>query len=91
MPKRKNLNGLPHNLVKSYFGTLRYSGKDNLAGYMADWIFNAAERLGVDTVILDITNQTIDPKELELLPLSYHLKDLQAIIRKELATNGFCS
>jgi hypothetical protein len=85
MPKRKNLNGLPHNLTKSYFGTLRYYG----SGYMADWLLNAAIDLKVDTVSLDIINSTIDPREMEKLPLMYHLKDLKNILDNELIRNGF--
>jgi hypothetical protein len=85
MPKRRNLNGLPHNLTKSYFGTLRYYE----SGYMADWLLNAARDLRVDTVTLDILNSTIDPREMELFPLLYHLKDLKNIIIKELTKNGF--
>jgi|SRR5438477_71259 len=85
MPKRKNLNGLPHNLTKSYFGTLRYYG----SGYMADWLLNAARNLRVDTVTLDVLNSTIDPGEMEKLPLMYQLKDLKNILEKELAQNGF--
>jgi len=85
MPRRRTINGLPHNLTKSYFGTLRYSGR----GYMADWLFNAARILHVQTVTLDIMNSTIDPKELEKLPLMDHLKNLKTIIQKELSQNGF--
>jgi hypothetical protein len=78
LPKRRNINGLPHNLTKSYFGTLRYYG----GGYMADWLLNAAIHLRVNSVTLDIINSTIDPKEMEKLPLMYHLKDLKKIIEK---------
>lgn len=85
MAKRRNLNGLPHDLTKSYFGTLRYVGN----GYMADWIWNAARNLRVDTVTLDILNGTIDPREMEKLPLLHHLNDLKNILDKELVQNGF--
>jgi hypothetical protein len=85
VPKRKNINGLPHNLTKSYFGTLRYYGN----GYMADWLLNAAINLRVNSVTLDIINSTIDPEEMEKLPLMYHLKELKTIIEKELSQNGF--
>ena len=56
---------------------------------MADWLLNAARNLHVSTVILDITNSTIDPKKMEQLPLLRHLKDLRSIIDKELNQNGF--
>jgi len=85
MSKRRNLNGLPHNLTKSYFSTLRYYE----SGYMADWLLNAARNLRVDKVTLDILNSTIDPADMEKLPLLYHLKDLKNILDKELSKNGF--
>ena len=85
MAKRRNLNGLPHNLTKSYFSTLRYVR----TGYMADWLWNAARNLRVDTVTLDILNGTIDPREMEKLPLLYHLNDLRNILDKELLQNDF--
>ncbi len=64
---------------------MRYYG----SGYMADWLLNAARDLRVNTVTLDIMKSTIDPKEMEELPLLYHLKDLKGIIIKELSKNGF--
>ena len=56
---------------------------------MADWLLNAARNFRVDTVTLDILNSTIDPSEMEKLPLLYHLKDLKNILDKELTQNGF--
>jgi len=56
---------------------------------MADWLLNAARNLRVDTVTLDVLNSTIDPGEMEKLPLMYQLKDLKNILEKELAQNGF--
>ena len=85
MPKRKNLNGLPHNLTKSYFGTKRYYK----CGYMTDWLINAATKLQLNEATIDILNQTIDPIELNLYPLKANLKDLPIIINKELKANGF--
>ena len=85
MPKRRNLNGLPHNLTKSYFGTERYYK----CGYMADWLLNAARRLQLTEATFDILNQTIHPTELNLYPLAINLKDLPIIIGKELKANGF--
>ena len=58
---------------------------------MADWLLNAATNLRVNTVTLDIINSTIIPKEMETLPLMYHLKDLKTIIQKELSQEGFDS
>lgn len=87
MPKRKNLNGLPHNLTKSFFGTERYYK----CGYMADWLVNAARKLQLADATIDILNQTIHPAELNLYPLTANLKDLPNIIDKELKANGFPS
>jgi hypothetical protein len=85
MPKRRNLNGLPHNLTKSYFGTLRYDG----GGYMADWLLKSAQPLNVREVTLDILTASIEPKQVEKPPLLYHLSELQKILRNELHKNGF--
>ena len=85
MPKRRALNGLPHNLTKSYFGTLRYYG----SGYMADWLINTAHKFNVNVVTLDILQTSITPKEIEKYPLIFHLRDIQNIIKNELHKNGF--
>src|SRR5690349_14165858 len=85
MAKRKTLNGLPHNLTKSLFGTERYYKY----GYMADWIFYAAKRLDISEVTIDILNNTIIPNSLSLYPLIVNIKDLKVIIEKELTSNGF--
>ena len=75
MPKCKNINGLPHNLTKSFFGTERYYK----CGYMADWLLNAARKLQLTEATIDILNQTIHPAELNLYPLTVNLKDLPII------------
>lgn len=87
MPKHKNLNGLPLNLTKSFFGTERYYK----CGYMADWLLNSARRLQLTEATIDILNQTIQPTELNLHPLTVNLKDLPVIIDKVLKANGFPS
>jgi hypothetical protein len=85
MPKRRNLNGLPHNLTKSFFGTERYYK----CGYMADWLLNAARVLNLKEATIDILQQRIEPEKLNLYPLTVNLKDLALIIGKELKANGF--
>ena len=87
MPKRKNLNGLPNDLTKSYFSTLNHS----TPGYMADWLVNGAKKLGLIEATIDIINETIEPSELTLLPLAFPLKYLKKIIEKELLKNDFPS
>jgi hypothetical protein len=85
MPKRRNLNGLPHNLTKSFLGTLNYYH----CGYMADWLVNAASRRNLSAATLDILNATIEPAELNLYPLLINLKSLKPILERELHANGF--
>jgi hypothetical protein len=85
MPKRKNLNVLPHNLTKSFFGTLRYYK----LGYMGDWLSNAARQLNISEATIDVLNASIEPPELNLYPLIINIKDLRPIIEKVLVVNGF--
>lgn len=85
MPKRKNLNGLPHNLTRSFFGTNRYYK----CGYVADWIINGARILNLKEATADILNINIDPPELNFAPTIAALIDLKKIIAKELSSNQF--
>ena len=85
MAKKKNLNGLPNNLIQQYFSTLFYYDR----GYMADWIWNAASEKYVSDIKIDIINKTVIPKDLQIQPLTIHLIRLQQTIKKELINNGF--
>jgi len=85
MPKKKRLNGLPYDLIKSYFATDKYCD----CGYMADWMLNTAKRLNIDEIIIDIINQTYFPGELNFHPFTYELPFLKAIIERNLSHNGF--
>ena len=85
MAKKKNLKGLPNNLIQQYFSTLFYYDK----GYMADWIWNAAREKNVSDIQIDIINKTVMPKELQIQPLTAQLIRLQQTIKKELTNNGF--
>jgi hypothetical protein len=85
MPKRKNLNGIPHNITKSFFGTERYYN----GGYMGDWLLNAAKRLHLTKASLDVLKVSFDPIQLNIQPLTLNAKDLKAIIERELTANGF--
>jgi hypothetical protein len=85
MSKRKNLNGVPHNIIRSFFGTERYYNK----GYMADWLLNAARSVQIDHAGLDILTSAFTPDKLNIYPLVLHAKTLKAIISKELHRNGF--
>ena len=85
MVKKKNLNGLPNNLIQQYFSTVFYYGE----GYMADWILNAANEKNVSDVQIDIINQTVTPQDLQIRPITAQLSSLQRTIKNELANNGF--
>lgn len=85
MPKRKNLNGIPHNITKSFFGTERYYNR----GYMGDWLLNAAKRLQLAEASLDVMQASFSPKQLNIRPLVLNAQELKEIIHKELTTNGF--
>jgi hypothetical protein len=85
MPRRKNLNGIPHNITKSFFGTERYWS----CGYMGDWLLKAARRLNLKEASLNVMDGTFYPKQLNLHPLTANAKTLKTIIDKELLGNGF--
>ncbi|MCX2478186.1 hypothetical protein OQY15_03740 [Pedobacter sp. MC2016-15] len=78
MPRRKNLNGIPHNITKSFFGTERYYN----GGYMGDWLLNAAKKLHLSNASLDVFQASFMPKQLNLRPLILNAQDLKGIINK---------
>ena len=84
MAKPRLINGLPHDLVQSFFSTLNYWEK----GYMSDWIVNAAQGLKIQKIRIDIVNKAIDPKEIEIKPILYNIKELDKIIDKVLLNAG---
>lgn len=85
MPRRRTLNGIPHNITQSFFGTERYY----TCGYMGDWLLNAVRHLDLSKASLDVLQGLFNPDELNIYPLTYHAKTLKRIIEKELLTNGF--
>ena len=87
MPRRNNLNGIAHNITKSFFGTERYYS----CGYMGDWLLKAARRLNLKTASLNVLDATFNPDELNLHPLTLNAKTLKEIIDKELVNNGFAT
>lgn len=80
---KRPINGLPYNLVQSYFSTLNYM----VSGYMCDWIVNGALKLGITSVRLDILNETIAPPKMQFHAIIYPLRYVKPIIEKELAAN----
>jgi len=85
MPRRNNLNGIAHNITKSFFGSERYYS----CGYMGDWLLKAARLLNLKTASLNVFDATFNPSELNLHPLTLNAKTLKQIIDKELINNGF--
>lgn len=85
MGKRRNLNGLPNSLEQRYFSTLFWWDK----AYMADWIWNAANEKGVTDIEIDILRDTVDPKELEIKPITAQLSRLRDTIKTTLDSNDF--
>jgi hypothetical protein len=83
--KKKNLNGLPNNLIQQYFSTLFYWN----GGYMADWIVCAANEKNKSNIEIDILSMTVKPKELEIKQIVTYLDRLNETIKKELTGNGF--
>lgn len=84
MAKPRLINGLPHDLVQSFFSTLRYWEK----GYMSDWIVNAAIGLKINKIKIDIINKTINPSEIEIRPILYNINELEKIIDKAVLHAG---
>jgi hypothetical protein len=85
MPRRRDLNGIPHNITQSFFGTERY----HRCGYMGDWLLNAARQLNLTKASLNVLQASFSPTELDIHPLTLNAKTLKEIIDKELVANGF--
>lgn len=87
MGKKRNLNGLPNTLVQRYFSALFYWR----TGYMPEWLWFSADEKSVTEIEIDILNQTVKPKELEIKALVALLPELSETINKTLKSNGFPS
>lgn len=85
MAKRKNINGLPNNLIQQYFSTLFYWD----GGYMADWIWNASKEKGISEIEIDILNKSASPTSINIKQITTFLDRLRTTIDKELSNNGF--
>ncbi len=85
MPSTKKINGLPNNLVQQFFSTLFYYDK----GYMADWIWHTATKNNVDTVDIDIINETVTPTSVQIKPIVSQLPLLRQTIQVVLTSNDF--
>jgi hypothetical protein len=58
-------------------------------GYMADWLWNSAQKSGTTEIKIDIINKSITPKDIEIKPLTVNLDQLQRTIKVTLDKNGF--
>jgi len=85
MSKRNRLDGLPYNLVQSYFATDKYHSW----GYMSDWLFNAGKEYNIDEIIIDIINKTHIPSDFNFSPFTYELFFLNLMLKENLSKNGF--
>jgi len=85
MGKRRNLKGLPNSLEQRYFSGLFWWHK----ACMADWIWNSANEKGITDIEIDILQDTVIPKEIEIEPITSQLKDLRFTITRTLESNGF--
>jgi hypothetical protein len=85
MAKTKTLNGLPYNLIQQYFCTEFYLN----GGYVADWIWSAANEKNKSNIEIDILNKKVKPKELEIKQITTFLDYLKITINNELKGNGF--
>jgi hypothetical protein len=85
LEKRKILNGLPNSLTQSYFSTIFYYEK----GYMVDWIWNAAIENNITELTIDILNETVEPKVIQIKPIIVHLPTLKETIEKTLKNENF--
>lgn len=56
---------------------------------MADWIWNTAERGGISKIEIDILNDKVSPRELQITPIVTQLIDLRQTIQKTLSVNNF--
>jgi hypothetical protein len=85
MAKKRNLNGLPNSLEQRYFSTLFYYHR----AYMADWIWNAAHAKGISDIEIDILNDTVAPRQLQIKPIIAQLKELRETIQLTLMKQQF--
>ena len=85
MGKKRDLNGLPNVLEQQFFSTLFYWKK----GYMADWIWNAANELEINDIEIDILRGTTQPSELQIEPITANLERLRTTIQNTLTGTKF--
>ena len=58
---------------------------------MADWILNGASELGITNLEIDLLNETVEPKEMEIKAIVTHLSRLKETIVITLKNENFPS
>jgi len=82
--KRKKLDGLPDAITKRYFSDSFFYKK----GSMATWIWNLSAEKDIDELTIDIFRNKVEPKELEITPILFHLPRIKsAIIKTQMNEN----
>ena len=56
---------------------------------MSDWILNAASEIGISELTIDLINETVKPKEMEIKPILAHLPSLRETIHITLKNENF--
>lgn len=84
MPRRKTLNGFPHNLAQLYF----YSpvGSD-----LADLLYHTARKHNITEVTLNVLTGQIEPIILQRAPFQLSLVRVRILLEKRLQDFGFTS
>ena len=80
----KKLERLPDAITKRYFSDPYFFKKAS----MATWIYNLSAEKGIDELTIDIFRNKIDPKELEIIPILFHLPKIKSAILKTQKNEG---
>ena len=75
---RKKLDGLSDAITKRYFSDKYFYKK----GSMATWIWNLSAEKDIDELSIDILRNKVEPKELEITPILFHLPRIKTAIIK---------
>ena len=87
MAQTRRLNGLPNSLIEQYFSTLYVFYWNNK--HTSYWIWHSAIEKSVIHVEIDVLNKRVEPRSLDIAPITEPLKFLQETIKKNLSGNGF--
>ena len=82
---RKQLDKLPEAITQRYFSDSFFYKK----GSMSTWIWNVSVEKEIDELTIDILNHQVQPKELEIKPILFHLPRIKAAIQKTLENENY--